>query len=146
MKIMEGKVALVTGAASGLGFATAKAFAEAGASVTLADWNEKAAHSAANYNMKKLLGIVLLLLAAGLNTNIKAQNNMNNTQHLDAKQQSIAGISASTALGDIEQVKVQLNKGLDAGLTINEIKEVWYSYIPIVVSRAASMALLFLWP
>ena len=46
MKIMEGKVALVTGAASGLGFATAKAFAEAGASVALADWNEKAARSA----------------------------------------------------------------------------------------------------
>src|ERR1700676_781172 len=37
----EGKVALVTGAASGLGLATAKAFAEAGASVVLADWNEK---------------------------------------------------------------------------------------------------------
>lgn len=35
------KVALVTGAASGLGFATAKAFAEAGASVVLADWSEK---------------------------------------------------------------------------------------------------------
>lgn len=43
----EGKVALVTGAASGLGLATAKAFAESGASVVLADWNEKAAHSAA---------------------------------------------------------------------------------------------------
>ena len=37
----EGKVALVTGAASGLGLATAKAFAESGASVVLADWNEK---------------------------------------------------------------------------------------------------------
>ena len=43
----ENKVALVTGAASGLGLATAKAFAESGASVVLADWNEEAAHSAA---------------------------------------------------------------------------------------------------
>lgn len=47
MKIMEGKVALVTGAASGLGFATAKAFAEAGAAVALSDWNEKAVQEAA---------------------------------------------------------------------------------------------------
>jgi NAD(P)-dependent dehydrogenase (short-subunit alcohol dehydrogenase family) len=43
----ENKVALVTGAASGLGFATAKAFAESGAAVVLADCNEKAVVSAA---------------------------------------------------------------------------------------------------
>jgi NAD(P)-dependent dehydrogenase (short-subunit alcohol dehydrogenase family) len=43
----ENKVALVTGAASGLGLATAKAFAEAGASVVLADWDEKEVRAAA---------------------------------------------------------------------------------------------------
>ena len=43
----ENKVALVTGAASGMGLATAKAFAEAGAAVALADVNEAAVHSAA---------------------------------------------------------------------------------------------------
>ena len=47
MEIMKDKVALVTGAASGLGLATAKAFAEAGASVVLADWDEKAVYAAA---------------------------------------------------------------------------------------------------
>jgi NAD(P)-dependent dehydrogenase (short-subunit alcohol dehydrogenase family) len=36
-----GKVALVTGAASGMGLATARAFAEAGASVVLADFKEE---------------------------------------------------------------------------------------------------------
>ena len=36
-----GKVALVTGAASGMGLATARAFAEAGASVALADFREE---------------------------------------------------------------------------------------------------------
>ncbi len=41
------QVALVTGAASGLGLATARAFAEAGASVVLADWNEKEVQAAA---------------------------------------------------------------------------------------------------
>jgi len=44
----ENKVALVTGAGSGLGLATAKAFAESGASVVLADWDEKSARAAAD--------------------------------------------------------------------------------------------------
>src|SRR5437773_8498212 len=43
----ENRVALVTGAASGLGLTTARAFAESGASVVLADWNEKAVQAAA---------------------------------------------------------------------------------------------------
>lgn len=43
----ENKVALVTGAASGIGLATAKAFAETGAAVTLADVHEDAVRSAA---------------------------------------------------------------------------------------------------
>ncbi|GAB3337849.1 SDR family oxidoreductase [Larkinella ripae] len=47
MKIMNDKVALVTGAAAGIGFAAAKAFAQAGASVVLADWDEKQVHAAA---------------------------------------------------------------------------------------------------
>ena len=48
MKItFENKVALVTGAASGLGLATAKAFAEAGASVVLSDCSEKEVLAAA---------------------------------------------------------------------------------------------------
>lgn len=43
----QGQVALVTGAASGLGLAAAKAFAQAGASVAMADWNKEAVESAA---------------------------------------------------------------------------------------------------
>ncbi|MRW92521.1 SDR family oxidoreductase [Duganella sp. FT80W] len=44
----DNKVALVTGAASGLGLAAAKAFAQAGASVVLADWSEEALAAATN--------------------------------------------------------------------------------------------------
>lgn len=38
----SGKVALVTGAAAGMGLATVRAFAEAGAAVVLADYKEEA--------------------------------------------------------------------------------------------------------
>src|SRR6478609_7342725 len=43
----SGKVALVTGAAAGMGLATARAFAEAGAAVVLADFKEDAVKAAA---------------------------------------------------------------------------------------------------
>ncbi|MES2064605.1 MAG: carboxymuconolactone decarboxylase family protein [Bacteroidota bacterium] len=72
--------------------------------------------------MKSLLSI--LLITSCFYTSVNAQNKMENNQKLDPKQQSIVRISALTATGDIEKLKVQLNKGLDAGLTTNEIKEV----------------------
>ena len=43
---------------------------------------------------------------------------------LNAKQQSIVTIAAFTANGDLQKLKTALNEGLDAGLTINEIKEI----------------------
>jgi NAD(P)-dependent dehydrogenase (short-subunit alcohol dehydrogenase family) len=48
MKTFEGKVALVTGAGGGIGLATARAFAEAGASVTVADINAALVNEAAD--------------------------------------------------------------------------------------------------
>lgn len=49
---------------------------------------------------------------------------MKNEAQLDAKQQSIVVIAALTASGDLEKLKPALGEGLDAGLTINEIKEI----------------------
>ena len=49
---------------------------------------------------------------------------MDVNQTLDAKQQSIVPIAAFTANGDLEKLRTALNEGLDAGLTVNEIKEI----------------------
>lgn len=43
---------------------------------------------------------------------------------LNTKDQAIIPIAAFTANGDINKLKKSLNKGLNAGLTINEIKEI----------------------
>ncbi len=39
---LQGKIAVITGAASGIGFATTEALLEQGATVVMVDWNEKA--------------------------------------------------------------------------------------------------------
>jgi 4-carboxymuconolactone decarboxylase len=54
---------------------------------------------------------------------MNAQENTEVSKELDARQQSLVTISALTASGDLEKLKVLLNNGLDAALTINEIKE-----------------------
>ena len=50
-------------------------------------------------------------------------NAQNDVKFLTKKQQSLISIAAITAAGDLEALKPSLNKGLDAGLTINQIKE-----------------------
>jgi 4-carboxymuconolactone decarboxylase len=55
---------------------------------------------------------------------LNAQNQMNQSATLSPAQQSIVAISALTAKGDLQKLQSALNTGLDAGLTVNEIKEV----------------------
>lgn len=62
-----------------------------------------------------------LLIVAGIFSKVHA---MNDASPLDAKQQSIIPIAAFTASGDMEKLNAALNKGLEAGLTVNEIKEI----------------------
>jgi len=49
---------------------------------------------------------------------------MDKNQALSLKQQGIIPIAAFTAKGDLEKLKVSLHEGLNAGLTVNEIKEI----------------------
>lgn len=71
----------------------------------------------------KFLKLILSLIIAFNALNMNAQNNRNTSRLLDTHQQNLAAISALTATGNIEKLKTQLNEGLDAGLTVNEIKE-----------------------
>ncbi len=52
-----------------------------------------------------------------------AQHNTDTSHSMDVKEQSLVTISALTATGDLTKLKLALPTGLDAGLTINEIKE-----------------------
>ena len=63
----------------------------------------------------------MLLLTIGSDSREKT---MSKPMSLDAKQQGIILIAAFTANGNIERLNSALNEGLDAGLTVNEIKEV----------------------
>ena len=68
--------------------------------------------------------LVIALLLPFLTRHIYAQQTMNTPKLLGAKQQSIVSISALMAKGDLSQLQSAFTDGLDAGLTINEIKEV----------------------
>jgi len=71
--------------------------------------------------------LALLAVISTLIVNLAAisrAQNMDKNQALSAKQQSIVPIAAFTANGDMEKLKTALNEGLDAGLTVNEIKEI----------------------
>lgn len=68
--------------------------------------------------------IFFIMAVSCFSFQLNAQNEISSSQILSAKQQSIVQIAALTAKGELPELKPALNKGLDAGLTINEIKEV----------------------
>lgn len=76
--------------------------------------------------MKKALmftGLVMVLnvvFCCGL----AAQNKPGGNEALSPQERSIVAIASTAAKGDLSSLKTKLNAGLDAGLTVNEIKEV----------------------
>lgn len=70
--------------------------------------------------MKRIsLYIAIIILLLGISGNINAQEDM-----LSKKQEKIVTISSFAAMGELEKLRIELSAGLDAGLTVNEIKEV----------------------
>lgn len=68
--------------------------------------------------------IIMLLLPAPLLAVGAEERKLEEHHALNDRQQSIIPIAAFTAEGDIKRLKPTLHKGLDRGLTVNEIKEV----------------------
>ncbi|MBW4360671.1 carboxymuconolactone decarboxylase family protein [Flavobacterium sp. NAS39] len=64
--------------------------------------------------------IMLVVIIANVST-VNAQTEA--VENLNKKQQAIIRIAAVTAKGALTKLKTELNSGLDAGLTINQIKE-----------------------
>lgn len=69
--------------------------------------------------MIKINLICIIFILLGISNTVNAQNDM-----LDKKQEKIITISALTTKGDLVKLKPELVGGLEAGLTVNEIKEV----------------------
>lgn len=69
----------------------------------------------------KSISLIILLISMCSNGMTQQKNAVENP--LSAKQQSIITIAACTAKGDLQALKKMLHAGLDAGLTVNEIKE-----------------------
>lgn len=74
--------------------------------------------------MKRINVLLVAVLFSSLTNALNARQAMKTAHTLDSKQQAIISISALAAKGDLLQLKHSLNKGLNAGLTINEVKEV----------------------
>ena len=63
----------------------------------------------------------ILLITITLSTKMNAQENKN--QALNSHQTSMISIVAYTTIGDLSNLKTELNTGLDVGLKVEEIKE-----------------------
>ena len=77
------------------------------------------------------LGLAMIAtIAIGLSHSValaaagQESTTMSSEQALSEKQQTIAPIAAAMALGDMSQLNVALNRGLDAGLTVTDVKEI----------------------
>lgn len=67
--------------------------------------------------MKKTISVIIALICMTVSS-------MASAQALDSKEKSVALIAAYTAHGDMEKLDGAFDSGLDAGLSVNEFKEI----------------------
>ena len=72
----------------------------------------------------KLTIILAAIFIAVLSILTVSEAKTMNAEGLSARQKNIVTIAAFTASGDLVKLKTALSEGLDAGLAINEIKEI----------------------
>jgi len=72
----------------------------------------------------KLVAILAAILISGLCVLKIAEAEMLKSKSLNTKQERIVPIAAFTASGDLPKLKTALDDGLDASLTVSEIKEI----------------------
>jgi alkylhydroperoxidase/carboxymuconolactone decarboxylase family protein YurZ len=75
-------------------------------------------------SFKTLIGLFFAIAISCFSFTLNAKNDMSENLKLSTKEQSIISIAALTAKGDLSNLKPALNAGLDAGLSISQIKEV----------------------
>lgn len=73
----------------------------------------------------KIFSLIVMIVCITLSPNdVKAKQLTTIESNLSAKEKSIITIASLTAKGDLIRLKSELSKGLEAGLTVNEIKEI----------------------
>jgi 4-carboxymuconolactone decarboxylase len=72
----------------------------------------------------RLAIIVAVIFASVFSVVTISEAQIMKKEGLNAKQGKMVTIAAFTANGDLQKLRTALNEGLDAGLTINEIKEI----------------------
>lgn len=73
--------------------------------------------------MKLAIKFLPLLLIGIISFSVKSQPKKSMNTTLNSKQKSLITIASYTAQGDLVKLKTSLSTGLNAGVTVNEIKE-----------------------